>query len=138
MADMDLVHLGRTYVAALCAVLVAAGAVVAIGGHRKANRPPSTGELRTMEAAALGRLKFPQDFVRAHHGCTTPRCYLVGAPASRVASMMPGLLRSSGIQAPGALRAAEPVSALRAGHWATGFRDPMVIACRTSYTSAKA
>ena len=60
------------------------------------------------------------------------------AIASRVASMMPGLLRSSGIQAPGALRAAEPVSALRAGHWATGFRDPMVIACRTSYTSAKA
>jgi hypothetical protein len=91
-----------------------------------------------METAALARLKFPQDFVRRANGCTTARCYVVAAPSQRVVSMMPGLLRSYGLQPPGSLRFAEPIAALKAGHWSTSSRDPLVIACKTSYSSSHA
>jgi hypothetical protein len=49
---------------------------------------------------------------------------------------MPGLLRADGIQAPGQLRAAEPVAALKLAHWSIASHDPLVIACKTAHSSS--
>jgi hypothetical protein len=136
---MGLVGVRRPYVVALCLAIAAVGAGFASGmGHSKAKRAPAERQLRAMEAAALTRLKFPQDFVRRTHACTTARCYVVAASSQRIASMMPGLLRSYGFQAAGSLRFAEPIAALKAGHWSTSSRDPLVIACKTSHSSSHA
>lgn len=133
---MGLVRVGRPYVVALPLVLAVLAALLLTGVvHRNAPGPLTERQILAMETAALKRVKFPQNFVRVERGCTVARCYLVAAPSSQVAAGMPGLLRSSGVQSPGSLRSAEPVAALKAGHWSTDSRDPYVIACKTSFTS---
>jgi len=125
-------------VVALCATLVGLAAfVVAPKGGGSVNQRASERQILAMESAALQRLRFPADFVRIERGCSTARCYLVAGSASRVAATMPGLLRAAGVQPPGGLRTAEPVSLLRRAHWSTASRDPLVIACKTIYTRAE-
>jgi len=118
---------------ALCLALVAVAAY-AVVPRGNGSSQPSQRQILAMQSAALQRLRFPSDFVRLARGCSTDRCYLVAAPASSVAAIMPGLLRTAGIQPPGALRAAEPIAQLRFSHWSTASRDPFVIACKTAYT----
>ena len=124
--------------AALCLILVGLAAyVVAPKGGRGASQHASARQLLAMQSAALGRLRFPGDFVPIDRGCVGGRCYFVAAPAGRVAAIVSGLLRSVGVQPPGRLKAAEPVSLLRLAHWSTTSADPLVVACRTGYTPAR-
>lgn len=137
-ADKGRMRLGRLYVAALCLALVGLVAYTAVPKHATGHPRPASGpQMRAMESAALERLHFPASFVRLSRGCPVGRCYLVRTPATRIVAIMPGLLRSAGLQRAGALRAAEPVAALRQTHWSTAFPDPLVIACKTVYTSAR-
>jgi hypothetical protein len=94
--------------------------------------------MRALETAALKRLKFPSGWARMERGCSPGQCYVVDRPSSTVVAEMPALLRASGIQPPGSFRVAEPVAMLRASHWSTASRDPLVIACRTIQTRGSA
>ena len=117
------VLLGLAVVALVVSLAVSAG-----GG----SKPPTDRQLLAMELDALRRLRFPAEFVPTVNGCPRGRCYLVGRPADQVVADIPGLLRKSGIQPPGALRVAEPIALLKQGHWSTASRDPYVIACKTT------
>lgn len=129
--------LGRGFLAALCLALVALVAFVAVSnGGRQLNQQASERQMAAMQSAAMKRLDFPGDFVRIDRGCSVSDCYLVASPASRVAAIVPRLLRAAGVQPPGRLLAAEPVSMLRLDHWSTTSSDPLVIGCKTTYTSA--
>jgi hypothetical protein len=117
------------------AVLAGAGLLVLhSGSSRKAL--PSPQQTRAMEASALRRLTFPRDFVRLAKGCPTAACYVVGRPAARVATLLPGMMRAAGIQAPGRLKFAEPLAQLRSAHWVTSSSDPLVLACKTVSTQS--
>jgi hypothetical protein len=105
-------------------------------GSKSAQRQATDRQLRSMEAAALKRLKVPSSWVPIQHGCPGGHCYLVAAPSSRVVAQVPGVLRASGIQPPGSLRAAEPVALLRASHWSTASTDPLVVACKTIHAGS--
>src|SRR5207248_4432582 len=48
-------------------------------------------------------------------------------------AIVPGLLRSAGVQPPGRLAQAEPVAQLRRAHWSTTTRDPLVVACKPTH-----
>lgn len=105
-------------------------AYVAVPKHNAARPQLSASQLHAMEVAALQRVRLPESFKRISKGCHIGRCYLANAPASEVEAMMPGLLRSAGFQPPGGLLAAEPIAKLRAEHWSTASRDPLVMACK--------
>lgn len=126
---------GRRFVVVLCVAVLALVAYVAVPKHTSGHPQVSARQLHAMELAALQRLRLPQSFKAVGKGCHTGRCYLVDAPAAEVEAMMPGLLRSAGFQAPGRLLAAEPLAALRADHWSTASRDPLVMACKRVSTS---
>lgn len=125
----------RRYVVALGVAILAIAAYVAV--PKGTPRPPqvSPRQIRAMEQAALQRLRLPHDFKRVDRGCPVGRCYLTSTPAAEVVTLMPELMRSGGIQPLGRLRAAEPVAQLRAAHWSTASRDPLVIACKHLSTS---
>lgn len=91
-----------------------------------------------MQSSALARLHLPAAYVRTKTRCAASRCYVVASPSSRVAALMPGLLRSAGFQSPGRLKVAEPTALLRLTHWSIGSSDPYVVACKTVDTTAKA
>ena len=110
---------------------------VALRGSGTAHSHVTEQQVLAMQSSALNRLKFPASFVRVQRGCLKGRCYLVASPASRVTTMVPRLLRLAGMQTPGKLLAAEPVAMLRADHWSTASHDPLVVACKTTDTSAQ-
>jgi hypothetical protein len=118
----------------MAVVALVVGVAIPKGSH-SVIQPLSGRQILAMETAALRHLSFPQAFVRLDRGCSSRRCYLVASPSTSVAGTVPRLLRSSGIKPPGALRAAEPVSMLRAAHWSTDSSDPLVIACKTTSSS---
>jgi hypothetical protein len=126
------VLVGRRYAVALCVAILAFVAYLAVPKHNAGRPQLSSSQLHAMEVAALQRLRLPQSFKRIGKGCHFGRCYLANAPASEVEAMMPGLLRSAGFQPPGGLIAAEPLAQLRADHWSTASRDPLVMACKRS------
>jgi hypothetical protein len=129
-ADTASVLVGRRYAVALCVAILAFVAYVAVPKHSAGRAQLSTSQLHAMEVAALQRLRLPQSFKRLDKGCRIGRCYVANAPATEVEAMMPGLLRSAGFQPPGKLLAAEPIALLRADHWSTTSRDPLVMACK--------
>ena len=134
---MGLVALQRRYLVALGLVVVGLLAFLVSwsrSGGSNAARHVTERQMHVLETAALNRLKFPGGWVRIKRGCPAGRCYLVAAPSSTVVAQMPGLLRASAIEPPGSFRAAEPVSLLKASHWSTNSRDPLVIACKTIST----
>jgi hypothetical protein len=134
---MSLVNVQSRYLVVLgVAVLGLVGTMML--WTRSSNAPPqiTAGQERAMEARALDRLKFPSGWARTRQGCLTGRCYLVAAPSSSVAAMMPALLRLWGVKPPGSLRAAEPVALLKADHWSTDSHDPLVIACKAIHGRA--
>jgi hypothetical protein len=136
---MDLVRVGRSYLAVLgVAVVALAAALIADVGGSASNKPLTAHQMMALELGALQRVKFPSSFVSTRQGCMTGRCYVVAAPSSRLATLMPGIMRAHRVQPPGALRSAEPITALRKAHWSTASADPYVVACKTGYTPSHA
>lgn len=135
-ADTATVLVGRRYLVVLCVAILGLVTYAAIPKHRAARSQVSSSRLHAMEAAALQRLRVPQSFKPMTKGCPIGRCYLAKVPAAKVEAMMPGLLRSAGFQPPGRLLAAEPIAKLKADHWSTASRDPLVIACKRLSTSS--
>jgi hypothetical protein len=135
---MGLVRIGRWYIAALGLAIVALGAfLLAWSGQAKPTRAPTARELARLETGALRRFRLPGRFVPLTRGCLARRCYFVAMPSAQVAAEMPALLRARGFERPGRLRLAEPVALLRQSHWSTASRDPLVIACKTTYVPGK-
>lgn len=135
VADTASVLVGRAYLAALCAAIVAVVVYVAVPKHAAKQPQLSSSQLHAMEVAALQRLRLPHSFKRIDKPCPVGRCYLADARATQVEAMMPRLLRSAGFEPPGRLLAAEPLAKLRADHWSTDSRDPLVMACKRTSTS---
>jgi hypothetical protein len=137
---MGLVIVQRRFLMVGGLALVALVASIAFLG--KGSSPPNqvtAGQIRSLEAAALKRLKFPSSFVRTGQGCSSGSCYVVAAPSTQVAGEVPALLRASGMKPPGSFRAAEPVALLKAAHWTATSSDPLIVACKAiplSRTSA--
>jgi hypothetical protein len=128
---------GRRYLAVLGVAILAFIAYAAIPKHRGERSQVSSSRLHAMELGALQRLRLrlPESFKPVSKGCPIGRCYLASMPAPEVEAMMPGLLRSAGFQPPGRLLTAEPIAKLRADHWSTASRDPLVMACKRTSTS---
>jgi hypothetical protein len=126
---------GRRYAVALCVAILAFVAYLAVPKHNAGHPQLSSSQLHSMEVAALQRLRLPKSFIRIGKGCHIGRCYLANASAPEVEAMMPGLLRSAGFRPPGKLLAAEPIARLRAEHWSTASRDPLIMACKRVATS---
>jgi hypothetical protein len=129
-------RVGRLYLVALGLAIVGLAAYAAVP-KSKPPAPVSDAQARTMALRALHRLRLPSEFVRVAKGCSAGHCYLVAGSSTQVAARMPGLLRAAGLQRPGELRAAEPIAMLKAAHWSTASHDPLVIACKTVYTSSR-
>lgn len=129
-ADTASVPLQWRYLVALGVAILALAAYLAVPKGSTAPPQVSQRQIHAMEGAALQRLRLPHDFTRSNKGCTAGLCYVTSARAGEVEALMPQLLRSAGMQPPGSFRAAEPVAQLKAAHWSTASRDPLVIACK--------
>jgi hypothetical protein len=128
---MDLVIVQRRFLmAAGLALLALVASIAFLGRGSSAPKRVTAAQIRSLEVAALQRLKFPSEFVRTTRGCPRGSCFLVDAPSTQVAAEVPALLRASGMKPPGSFRAAEPVALLKAAHWTTTSPDPLVVACK--------
>jgi hypothetical protein len=123
-------------IAAIVATLAIAVTYAAVQTGNTRPKQASARQIRAMEQAALRRLKLPAGFKRIVSGCKIGQCYLTSASASEVETLIPRLMGAAGMRPVGSLRAAEPVAALRASHWSTTSRDPLVIACRPLFLPA--
>lgn len=97
-------------IALALAVLTGVAGVVVAGGR---SSDPEAAQIKAVRAAqalarkhlpaamaALHRLRVPADFRRLTIGCHWYRCYVVSQPASRVAPVLPSIMRSIGADNP--------------------------------------